>query len=202
MTNRQRVVLAASVVAAVLGIQSRAQQVSPEVASIPAPAAAQQNTSQRAPACVARCAGVRDNRLADAARRLSAREYYSSFSSNCPEDPGQPKCATLRQACREACGPKYENTCMAACQVPFQSCCHANDTVLAGVRFSECVAECPAEKPGAAPRSETLPSPATPAATGGPPAAGGLTAAAWQASAVQQRLQSEAQLQSFITRAN
>jgi len=75
---------------------------------------------------------------------------------------------------------------MAACQVPFQSCCHANDTVLAGVRFSECVAECPAEKPGAAPRSETLPSPATPAATGGPPAAGGLTAAAWQASAVQQ----------------
>lgn len=103
-------------------------------------------------ACVAKCAAVRDREVAWADKTLKERGFYSMFSSNCTEEKGQPKCVALRQTCREACGPKYETACTAACETPLQSCCYANKVAIEKVDYDACVNACPMSKasiPGA-----------------------------------------------------
>jgi hypothetical protein len=115
-----------------------------------APASARQagadevSSTRTEPSCLARCASTRDARTGNAATKLRARDYHSKFDSNCPSADGLPNCAGTRQACWDACGPKYERACMAACEPPFQSCCHSNDTALASRGYDACVAQCPA----------------------------------------------------------
>jgi hypothetical protein len=97
-------------------------------------------------ACVSRCAASRDQSIAWANKTLGEKGFYSVFSSNCTEEKGQPKCATLRQACKDACAPKYDNSCMAACEAPFQTCCHANKVAWENSNYNECAAQCPTVK--------------------------------------------------------
>lgn len=102
-------------------------------------------------ACVAKCAVVRDREIAQADRLLSSREYFSKFDSNCWTLADAPNCAVVRQACRDACAPNYTSACMNACEMPFQTCCAANDRVRAQRGYDACVAECPAAKAAVAP---------------------------------------------------
>jgi hypothetical protein len=95
------------------------------------------------PACVAKCGAARDRLVAEADRMQAGKEYYSVFSTNCWSITGAPNCAYVRQDCRDACAPKYDNACLAACEPPFQACCAANDKTRAAREFGVCAAACP-----------------------------------------------------------
>lgn len=110
-------------------------------------------------ACAAKCAADRDRSIAWADTTLAAKDFYSGFSSNCTEEKGQPKCTALREACVNACAPKFEASCMSACNVPFQSCCHANKVAWEHSRYESCVAACPTR---AVPPPPALPTPPPP----------------------------------------
>lgn len=151
MTNRQlAIVLAIS--AATIAVSPRnhtllAEPMSPvpdETWIAMVPSAAPEEQSGRDPQCVSACTSERDRLVGAADKTLSAQGYFSKFSSNCTEDTGQPRCTALRQTCWDACGPKYDNACMARCELPFQNCCHTNAVSWAEKNYNVCVARCPA----------------------------------------------------------
>ena len=99
--------------------------------------------TQTDPACAAKCSSVRDRDVAAADKMQAGKLYFSAFDSNCWTLANAPNCAAVRQTCRDACAPKYENSCLAACEPPFQACCGANDKTRAERAFDVCVAACP-----------------------------------------------------------
>jgi hypothetical protein len=123
-------------------------------------------------ACVAQCAAVRDRGIAEADRLQTSNEYFSKFNSNCWALPGAPNCAVVRQACWDACAPKYDNACMSACNPPFQSCCAANAKDIERNHYEACVVKCPKGKEPAAPPVPA--SPVTPPVLGGAVGGGGV----------------------------
>ena len=135
-------------------------------------------------ACVARCAAVRDRGIAEANRLQESNKYSSKFDSNCWALPGAPNCAGARQACWDACAPKYDNACMGACNAPFQACCAANAKDIERNHYDACVGQCPKGKEPAAP-PVTDPPVTKPA--GGGAVGGGGTRAVTTAEAVMMR---------------
>lgn len=132
MANGFRLLLIGTILVASASVGTPAGQVAGQVM-----------TTQTDPACLAKCAGTRD-RAVTAANKLAAdKEYYSVTSSNCWSLADAPNCPAVRQACRDACAPTYDNACMAACEPPFQACCAANDKTRAEREFDSCVAVCP-----------------------------------------------------------
>jgi hypothetical protein len=148
MSDRQRLPLLAAIIVAAFSAPDPSAQTGEVMTPVPletARAAMPQGVPDAA--CVARCGAQRDRSVAEADLMLAGRKYFSGFSSNCwSGPPGSPQCAMLRQTCRDACAPKYDNACMAACEASFQSCCASNARVNAAHYYDVCVVECPASK--------------------------------------------------------
>jgi hypothetical protein len=148
MAVRQRVfLLLASMILAAFAPRPAAQPASPPVLLSDVVVDEGQGTPD--PACVARCGATRDREIAGAENLLKTRGFYALFETNCTEEKGQPLCTALRQDCREACAPKYETKCMAACDAPFQNCCYSNGVAMAKTIYDQCVSQCPMSKAAA-----------------------------------------------------
>ncbi len=145
MSDRTRFSLLLAISVATTALATPAAQPADPAIAMPAnaaPAALDPGQGGPDPACVANLAEARDRSIAVADAMLRERKFYSSFDSNCSEFGGR-QCTAVRASCRSACAPKLDSACLAACDAPFQTCCHASKVAFERWWFDEKVKQCP-----------------------------------------------------------